>query len=364
MSHGKTDKVKLGNFCRNEVAFYGTTCDAVEQLFGFLSQVHVKNQLVYIDGDHQDKRDVGSSELVVGLEEVRLKSNRNWSKFDYAISSNEYDLAIVNGNHFQASSQIVVCDKSKQGSLERRIDELTNVKAIVNLDSSEEIPDFVKSCVPNFSALPLINSTEELALWIQRTYLMPPAIEALVLAGGKSSRMGQDKSQIEYHGIPHWQYLSLCVEDLGLPLNISCREDQMQNFERKGANLISDKVQEMGPIGGLISAFMKDSSKAYLTIASDLPNVNSAFLYELISQRDPSKFATAFVNKEKGWPEPLITIWEPRSFLRIMQFVGLGNTCPRKVLMNSPVKLIEPSDQQFLLNVNNPEERDRVLFSK
>jgi hypothetical protein len=26
--------------------------------------------------------------------------------------------------------------------------------------------------------------------------------------------------------------------------------------------------------------------------------------------------------------------------------------------------LIEPSDQQFLLNVNSPEERDRVLFSK
>ncbi|MFM1998128.1 MAG: hypothetical protein RL204_75 [Bacteroidota bacterium] len=363
MSHGKTDKVKLGNFCRNEVAFYGTTCNAIEQLYGFLNHVHTTYQLVYIDGDHQDKTEERSSRLVVGLEEVSLKANRNWSRFDYAISTNEYDLAIVNGNHFQASSQIVVCDKSKQGSLERRINELTNVKAIVNFDS-EDIPDFVKTCVPNFSVLPQIKSTEELALWIQRTYLMPPALEALVLAGGKSSRMGQDKSQIEYHGIPHWQYLSLCVEDLGLPLNISCREDQIQNFQRKGANLISDKVHAMGPIGGLISAFMCDSSKAYLTIASDLPNVNSAFLFELISQRDPSKFATAFINSEKGWPEPLITIWEPRSFLRIMQFVGLGNTCPRKVLMNSPVKLIEPSDQQFLLNVNNPEERDRVLFSK
>jgi molybdopterin-guanine dinucleotide biosynthesis protein A len=151
---------------------------------------------------------------------------------------------------------------------------------------------------------------------------------------------------------------------LGLPLHISCREDQQEIFSRKGANLLLDRVKDIGPIGGLISAFMHDSSKAYLTIACDLPNVNSAFLFELISQRDPSAFATAFVNSEKGWPEPLITIWEPRSFLRIMQFVGVGNTCPRKVLMNSPVKLIEPSDQRFLLNVNNPEERDKVLFAK
>jgi molybdenum cofactor guanylyltransferase len=203
-----------------------------------------------------------------------------------------------------------------------------------------------------------------LAVWIQSRFLNSPILTGLILAGGKSVRMGEDKSQIEYHGIPQWQYLSMCMEDLGVGVNISCRSDQQEKFSRKGVNLILDKVVDFGPMGGLISAFMNDSSKAYLTIASDLPNVNSAFLLELINHRDPSAFATAFINNEKGWPEPLITIWEPRSFLRIMQFVGVGITCPRKVLMNTPIKLVEPSDQGFLLNVNNPEERDKVLFGK
>jgi molybdopterin-guanine dinucleotide biosynthesis protein A len=363
MSHGKIDKINLGHFNRNEVAFYGTTCSAMSELFDFVNQVNTKNKLVYIDGDHKE-REACISKLIVGNDDVNYRSNRTWSKYDYAFSLNEFDLAVVNGNHFQANTQVIICDLSKQGSLERRASELTNVKAIVSFDETAGIPDYVKNLVPNYSSLPFLKSKEELALWLSKVFLQPAALEALILGGGKSLRMGEDKSQIEYHGIAQWKYLSLCMEDLGLPLHISCREDQREIFSRKGANLLLDRVKDIGPIGGLISAFMHDSSKAYLTIACDLPNVDSAFLFELISQRDPSAFATAFVNSEKGWPEPLITIWEPRSFLRIMQFVGVGNTCPRKVLMNSPVKLIEPSDQRFLLNVNNPEERDKVLFAK
>jgi len=364
MSHGKIHRVELGNFSRNELAFLGTTCQNIEQVFNELSLALANSKLVYVDGNHQENKKEAASNLIIGGEDCILKSNRNWSKFENAFALNEFDLAVINGNHFQANNQIVFCDETKRGSLERRASELTNVMAIVVLDGSNDLPEYVKTLVPNFSSQPLIRSTEELALWIQSRFLNSPILAGLILAGGKSVRMGEDKSQIEYHGIPQWQYLSMCMEDLGVGVNISCRSDQQEKFSRKGVNLILDKVVDFGPMGGLISAFMNDSSKAYLTIASDLPNVNSAFLLELINQRDPSAFATAFINNEKGWPEPLITIWEPRSFLRIMQFVGVGITCPRKVLMNTPIKLVEPSDQGFLLNVNNPEERDKVLFGK
>jgi molybdopterin-guanine dinucleotide biosynthesis protein A len=364
MSHGKIHRVELGNFSRNEVALIGTTCQNIEQVFNELSDILSISKLVYVDGNHQENKKESASNLVIGGEDCILKTNRNWSKFESAFALNEFDLAVINGNHFQANNQIVFCDESKRGSLERRVSELTNVMAIVALDKNDDLPEYIKTLVPNFSSLPIIRSSAELALWIQKIFLNSPILEGLVLAGGRSVRMGEDKSQIEYHGIPQWQYLSMSLEDLGMQVNVSCRAEQQELFSRKGMNLVLDKVMDFGPMGGLISAFMNDSSKAYLTVASDLPNVNSAFLFELISQRDPSAFATAFINSEKGWPEPLITIWEPRSFLRIMQFVGVGITCPRKVLMNSPIKLIEPSDQRFLLNVNNPDERDKVLFAK
>jgi molybdopterin-guanine dinucleotide biosynthesis protein A len=364
MSHGKIHRVELGYFSRNELALLGTTCQNIEQVFNELSLALSNSKLVYVDGNHQENKRESASSLVIGGEDCHLKSNRNWSKFESAFALNEFDLAIINGNHFPAKNQIVFCDETKRGSLERRVSELTNVMAIVLLDLNGDLPEYVKTLVPNFSSLPIIRSNAELALWVQNRFLQAPPLEGLILAGGKSVRMGEDKSQIEYHGISQWQYLSMSLEDMGIQVNISCRTEQQEKFSRKGVNLVLDKVMDFGPMGGLISAFMNDSSKAYLTIASDLPNVNSAFLFELISQRDPSTFATAFINDEKGWPEPLITIWEPRSFLRIMQFVGVGITCPRKVLMNSPIKLIEPSDQRFLLNVNNPEERDKVLFGK
>lgn len=364
MSHGKLDRVGLGNFYRNEVAFLGTTCEKMEHIFDSLNAILSKNKLIYIDGDHSETNEQSSSRLVIGTTEVNCKSNSNWSKYDFEFALNTFDVAIVNGNHFQASKQIVFCDESKRGSLERRAKELTDVRAIYMFEGLSEIPDYIKTLVPNFLTLPILRNNTELAMWIQKTILVPPFLEALILAGGRSVRMGEDKSKIEYHGIPQWKYLSMCFEDLDIPVNISCREDQQSEFTREGVNLIIDRVSDVGPIGGLMSAFMKDSSKAYLTVACDLPYVNSKFLFELISQRDTSCLATAFSNSEKGWPEPLISIWEPRSFLRIMQFVGVGNTCPRKVLMNSPIKLIEPSDQKFLINANSPEDRNRIIFSK
>jgi len=364
MSHGKIHKVDLGNFSRNEIAFIGTTCHKIEDTFDEISRLLTNNKLFFIDGNHQETDREIASKLVVGDTGVHLNSNRIWSRFDYAFEANSFDLTIVNGNHFPAKNQIVFCDETKRGSLERRAPELTCVKAIVNLDGTNNVPDYIKDLVPNSTEIPVLKNIEDLAFWIKNTLLIPPALEALILTGGRSVRMGEDKSQIEYHGIPQWQYLVKCFKDLGMPVNISCREDQQENYKKSEVNLIFDRVNELGPIGGIMSAFMLDSSKAYLTIASDLPNVNSTFLSELISKRDCAANATAFANNEKGWPEPLITIWEPRSFSRIMQFIGVGNTCPRKVLMNSQIHLIEPSDNRYLLNVNHPEERDRVHLSK
>ena len=54
------------------------------------------------------------------------------------------------------------------------------------------------------------------------------------------------------------------------------------------------------------------------------------------------------------FPEPLITIWEPRSYPTLMQFLTQGYSCPRKVLMNSDIQLVVPEFPEELTNVNHP----------
>jgi molybdopterin-guanine dinucleotide biosynthesis protein A len=95
---------------------------------------------------------------------------------------------------------------------------------------------------------------------------------------------------------------------------------------------------------------------AWLVIATDLPLINEETLQQLIRERDPSKIATAFYNPETKFPEPLITLWEPKAYAILLSFLAQGIACPRKVLINSEVHLVKPTHPVWLTNVNTPDE--------
>ncbi len=67
--------------------------------------------------------------------------------------------------------------------------------------------------------------------------------------------------------------------------------------------------------------------------------------------------ATTFQSPFDGLPEPLITIWEPKSYEVLLSFLSNGYTCPRKVLIKSEsAHILQPPDANALMNVNTPED--------
>ena len=128
-----------------------------------------------------------------------------------------------------------------------------------------------------------------------------------------------------------------------------------------GHDVVVDRMREMGPFGAIISAFMHDSSSAWLVLACDLPFIKKEDLKKLIDSRDSSKMATAFKASSKPFPEPLVTIYEPKSYPRLLNFMSLGYACPRKVLINSDVALLESEDETIVYNANTPEERMEAI---
>jgi molybdopterin-guanine dinucleotide biosynthesis protein A len=96
-------------------------------------------------------------------------------------------------------------------------------------------------------------------------------------------------------------------------------------------------------------------------VACDLPLLDDATLSQLVGYRNVSKAATAFNSPVTEFPEPLITIWEPRAYPILLQFLAQGYSCPRKVLINSSVELLDAENPEALRNVNSPEEREEVL---
>ncbi len=351
--HAKLARPAIGYFGRNELALVGAPCGDIQNLANQLIDLLNVSNTAYIDADHAfgDSETAGltRNELTDKIKFFRFDKS-GFNDFDRKILLNDQELILVNGNHFQATKQLVLIHPKKEESLKKRLDQLTDIAGFVLCKGMEKPFNWLGDLVngkPVFTS----SETEKIARLIQETFPAAP-IKGLVLAGGKSIRMGEDKGQIAYHGLPQVDYLIGELEKAGIEPYVSCRTEQYENYTR-----ITDKFEGLGPFGAIASAFQTDPNVAWLVVACDLPLVNAAVFKELISKRNPAKIATAFHNEETNFPDPLITLWEPKAYMRLMEFLALGYSCPRKVLIHSDVEVIHPSDSAILKNVNTPEEK-------
>ena len=132
---------------------------------------------------------------------------------------------------------------------------------------------------------------------------------------------------------------------------LSVRAEQDVEIENK----ITDTFIGLGPFGAICSAFQQNPDSAWLVLATDVPFVNDEVIQQLLKHRNPSKVATTIKGKDKKFPEPLITIWEPKSYTLLLNYLAQGYSCPRKILINSDVEIVEVDDD-FIRNINTPEE--------
>jgi molybdopterin-guanine dinucleotide biosynthesis protein A len=179
-------------------------------------------------------------------------------------------------------------------------------------------------------------------------------LNGLILCGGRSLRMQQDKSQLDYHGLPQWQYLYRLLQPLVSAVYLSCRVDQQLDTTLP---VITDSVEGAGPSTGILSAYKAFPEAAWLVLACDLPLLSAHSLELLVNNRDVNKEATAFISSFKQSPEPLITIWEPAGLKRLLEG---GITCPRKTLMQADIHLVENPFATEQFNANTPEEREEA----
>lgn len=187
-------------------------------------------------------------------------------------------------------------------------------------------------------------------------------IKGLVLAGGKSTRMGADKGLLTWHGKPQRYYIADMLAALCDEVFISCRDDQADDITAAGYQALTDAelYAGQGPSAAILSAFAKYPDTTWLVVACDLPLLDAATLTHLLANRDPQKIATTFASPHDGLPEPLITIWEPAAYKILLSKLQEGYKCPRKVLINNNAAILQPPYPDALTNTNTPEEAGKV----
>jgi molybdenum cofactor guanylyltransferase len=185
------------------------------------------------------------------------------------------------------------------------------------------------------------------------------SLNGLVLAGGRSTRMGEDKALLQWHGKEQVYYLADLLSQFCNEVFISCRAEQTNCIDKK-YKIITDEFENTGPLAAIISAFHTNENCAWLVVACDLPLLDAKTIDYLIQQRDEAVIATTFQSPFDNLPEPLITIWEANALPLLEIALSEKRFSPQRVLMNSKTKMIHAADANTLLNVNTPEEREKI----
>jgi molybdopterin-guanine dinucleotide biosynthesis protein A len=185
---------------------------------------------------------------------------------------------------------------------------------------------------------------------------VPEPVWGLVLAGGRSRRMGSDKASLTLGGKTQldraMQLLAAHVERVF----VSARPDQADDPLRRNYEQIVDGYEEIGPIAGILSAMDRYPKVSWLVLACDLPNIDDATIKFLLDNVSLEHAATAFRSVRDDLPEPLCAVYRPASRASIDHFVRDGRHCPRKILINSSTHLLQQPNPGALHNVNAPED--------
>jgi molybdopterin-guanine dinucleotide biosynthesis protein A len=185
-------------------------------------------------------------------------------------------------------------------------------------------------------------------------------LNGLVLAGGRSTRMGEDKGRLQWHGKEQRYHLSDILAPFCSEVFISCRAEQANEID-KNYKIIIDEYENTGPLAAILSAFHQNKQGAWLVVACDLPLLDTNIIHYLIQQRDETGLATAFQSPYSNLPEPLITIWEPNALPLLENALSEKRCSPQRVLMNAKIKLLGPPDASALLNVNTVKEKEKIV---
>ena len=343
-----------GNFAPSEIAILGTKCSTIASLVKQVSENLSSFKMAYFDASHAKNVEENTlSEYIFHHDgNLQITTTGHINKFEQRLQFSEYDFVFINGNHYAGSKQIVFLDPEKEASINKRIDQISDIAFFIKL--SEDIIPFQSlkdkfskwEEIPQYELSDIGNITNHIYKLVEETI---PNINGLVLIGGKSTRMGADKSQLEYFGKPQKEHVKELLENNNLKTYYSVQNDA--GIE----NEIHDTFLNLGPFGGICSAFQKDPNIAWLVIATDVPFVNDALIKLLLEKRNPAKVATAIKGKRKEFMEPLITIYEPKAYPILLQYLAQGYSCPRKTLINSDVEIVEVDDD-LIRNINTPEE--------
>lgn len=172
---------------------------------------------------------------------------------------------------------------------------------------------------------------------------------AIILAGGKSSRMGFDKAFLKIDGIPLIKRQIKLLKDIFGKIIIVTNNPH--RYRRKGIKVVRDIIPDKGPLGGIYSGLMASTSFHNFVVACDMPFMNKALVRYMVKKKGDYD---VIVPKIDGRFHPLFAVYSKKCIPAIEILLKQG-----KLRISNLFPKVKPL---FLLK-REAERFDEHLFS-
>ena len=188
---------------------------------------------------------------------------------------------------------------------------------------------------------------------------MKTQITGVVLAGGESSRMGEDKSLMLVNEQKLIEFSIHALKPFCKEVLISSSKNGHQSFS---CRKISDSHQKIGPIAGIQSALVHSDTDYIIILPCDSPMVKPEFVEYLISE---IKSDTSIIVPKYGQHlEPLFAIYHKKILPIVETQIRKEDYRLTHLLELCQAKIVEVKDRTCFVNINTPEDFQKFKNKK
>jgi len=172
-----------------------------------------------------------------------------------------------------------------------------------------------------------------------------PRVAGVIIAGGRSRRMGRDKLLLPVGGVPLIERVVGALADIVDELILALRPGQSQPHFQTALPLrtVRDPAPDLGPLGGLIAALSSGDAAHYLAVAGDMPLLQPPLLAHLLTEARCHD-VQAVVPLNGGEPEPLCAVYRQDCLAAMSALAEEGGRSLRDLLAQLHVHFV-PEDE-------------------
>ena len=183
-------------------------------------------------------------------------------------------------------------------------------------------------------------------------------LPCVLFAGGKSSRMGQDKSLLPFGGFPTLaQYQYNRLKPLFQSVHISTKSADKFDFD---APFILDPEEvDYAPTAGFVSAFRAITAEQIMVLSVDTPFIDEGVFQSLLLADE--KGLDAAIAKTATGSHPLCGIYHRSLLEEFERMLYEGDHRLGKLLASHQTKYVTFADEAVFANLNHPHEYQEAL---